>query len=467
MAQPITPPMNKGRPSSFRRNVTLLFSLPVFSWALYDFANTIFSMNIISRYFSLWVVETNGAPDILYSAAVSVSMFFVVVCSPLLGVLIDWRQKKVSYVRLFALTCIGGMIILGLLSTTVFAEAGGGVSFYLLVSLLIFVVCNFAYNSSLVFYNAMLPDLGKRDDLGRISGWGVAIGYCGTVVGLLSIQPFVLGQTPDWLNQALFLIPVAEGATEGENANAFLPTALVHLLFALPLFIFGKNPSAKAKVSAERPVIMVANAYRRVFRTFKEARKYRGVFMFLVAYFFFMDAINTVIAFMSVYAKRVIGFNDAELTFFLIGATLFAIVGAFIFGYLTDWIGSKRTLYLVLGMWVVALTVGASSTTVWMFWVTGVLAGIGMGSASVASRKLLVELSPAEKQGEFFGLFSLSGKMSAILGPLVWGAVTWFFQGQEAFGNRMAIVSLIGFVLVGWFFLSKVKVDTVPSKDAD
>lgn len=131
----------------FRRNVALLFSVPVLSWALYDFANTIFSMNIVSRYFSLWVTETNGAPDILYSLAVSVSMFFVLICSPLLGVLIDWQHKKASYVRLFGLISIIGTVILGIFGTTVFAGSQG-VTFPLLFGLAIFAICNFMFKSS-------------------------------------------------------------------------------------------------------------------------------------------------------------------------------------------------------------------------------------------------------------------------------------------------------------------------------
>lgn len=459
----ITPPNPErsiGR--DMARNVVLLFSLPVITWALYDFGATIFSMNIISRYFSLWVTETNGAPDLYYSLAVSISMVVVVLLSPLLGVLIDWQQKKVRYIRLFGGLSIALMVVLGLLATTVFAQQVN-VPLYLFLGLLIFVICSISYHASIVFYNAMLPDLGSKAQLGRISGWGIAISYCGTVFGLLAVEPFVFGRSPEWLNRVMMLLPVA--SDEGVNANAFVPTALMFLLFALPLFIFGRETMKAAVPSgiySERTIIA---AYRRVLGTFKEAKThYRSVFLFLVAYFFYMDVVNTVVAFMSIYATRVIGFTGGELTLFLIGSTSFAIVGSFLLGLVSDWIGSKKALYIVLTLWTAALVIGASSVSVGMFWITGILAGIGMGAATVVSRKFLVELSPVEKQGEFFGLYAISGRMSAILGPLVWGVVTSLFPGNEALGNRFAVASLIVFVVIGWLFLAKVKVDSATSE---
>ncbi|WP_054950278.1 MFS transporter [Numidum massiliense] len=465
MAQVAPPGQQKSPGSNFKRNIALLFSVPVMTWALYDFGATIFSMNIISRYFSLWVTETNGAPDIYYSLAVSVSMIIVVLLSPLLGVLIDWRQKKVPYVRLFGLACIALMIVLGLLATTVFAQ-GSNLSLYLMFGLIIFVVCNVCYNASIVFYNSMLPDLGAKEELGRISGWGIAVSYCGTVTGLIVVQPFVKGNTPQWLNDLLLLLPAGQG--EDVNANAFVPTALLFLLFALPLFIFGKDKVKPVVEAASQQKRTVAAAYRRVMQTIKEAKtNYRSVFLFLIAYFFYMDAVNTVVAFMSIYATRVIGFTAGELTLFLIGSTSFAIVGSFVLGLVSDWIGSKKALYIVLALWTVALVVGAFSFTVSMFWITGILAGIGMGSASVVSRKLLVELSPVEKQGEFFGLYAISGRMSAVLGPLVWGAVTAMFpRHAAALGNRFAVASLLVFIVIGWFFLARVKVPAGESKTA-
>ncbi|TCP55448.1 UMF1 family MFS transporter [Tumebacillus sp. BK434] len=433
------------------RNAGLFFSLPILAWAMYDLANTIFSMNIVSRYFPLFVTETLGQEDIMFSAAVSISMIFIALLSPLFGVLIDVRQKKRPYLITFTLLSILATGAIG-----VVGQMLGTHPSILYVGLGLFILANFAYNASLIFYNAQITDLGSRAEMGRISGFGVALGYVGTIIGLLAITPFVTGGVPDWVSTLLYLAPVEPGMEGGVNLNAFVPTALMFLVFSLPLFFLVKDRRTAAVDGQAFQGSIIKEGYSRVWRTFKSAREYKGLFRFLIAYFFFTDAINTVIAFMSVYAQGVMGLSASQLTLFLLVATAFAVVGSFIMGFVTDKIGSKRSIYVVLWLWVVALIIASVANTMPLFWVTGILIGIGMGSTWVSTRTLIVELSPVEKRGEFFGLFSLSGKVSAIVGPMVWGVITYLLRDYGDLGSRIAILSLLLFVLIGMWLMRKV-----------
>ncbi|MFD2171596.1 MFS transporter [Tumebacillus lipolyticus] len=436
---------------SANRQASLFFSLPILAWAMYDLANTIFSMNIVSRYFPLFITETLGQPDIVFSIAVSISMVLIALLSPIFGVLIDVRQKKRPFLLLYSLLSIAATAAIGLVG-----QALGTHPSILYVGLGLFILANFAYNASLIFYNAQITDLGSRREMGRISGFGVAMGYVGTIIGLLSIEPFVTGKVPEWLSTALLLAPVDEASKAGVNLNAFVPTALLFLIFSLPIFFLVKDRREQAIGGETFQGSIFKEGYARVWRTYKSAKEYRGLFRFLIAYFFFTDAINTVIAFMSVYAQGVMGLSASELTMFLLVATAFAVIGSFLMGFVTDKIGSKRSIYLVLWLWVAALTLAATSNSMPLFWVTGILIGIGMGSTWVSTRTLIVELSPPEKRGEFFGLFSLSGKVSAIIGPLVWGVITYTLRDYGDLGSRIAIFSLLLFVLIGMWLMRKV-----------
>jgi UMF1 family MFS transporter len=378
-------------------------------------------------------------------------MIFIALLSPLFGVLIDVRQKKRPYLTAFALTSILATAAIGLTG-----QALGTHPSILYVGLAFFILANFSYNASLIFYNAQITDLGSPQEMGRISGYGVALGYVGTIIGLLAIEPFVTGKVPEWLMTMLWLAPVEEGAKNGNNLNAFVPTALLFLIFSLPLFFLVKDRRDSSVKTEEFKGSIIKEGYSRVWRTFKEAKEHQGLFRFLIAYFFFTDAINTVIAFMSVYAQDVMGLSASELTKFLLVATAFAVEGSFIMGFVTDKYGSKKSIYVVLWLWVVALTLAAVSDSMPLFWVTGILIGIGMGSIWVSTRTLIVELSPPEKRGEFFGLFSLSGKVSAIIGPMVWGVITYLFRDYGNLGSRLAIASLLLFVLIGMWLMRKV-----------
>ena len=387
--------------------------LAIVSWSFYDFANTIFSMNVISLYFALWVTVDKGGSDLLYSVVLSGSMLAVALSVPIFGAISDQTGRRRGPLAALTLICVTATSAIGFFDQ-------------LAIGLLCFFLANYCYQPAMVFYNGMLPQISKGTNVGLISGYGVALGYLGSVVGLLTVKPFV---------------------EEGGRLAAFFPTALIFLVFALPCLIFVKDPSHES-VSK----VQFSQTFQTLKKTYQEASKYKNLIKFVLIHFLILDVVNTIIAFMSVYANKVIGFDDSQINTFMIVATLAAMVGSFGIGWLVKVKGNRLSYWLVLILWAVVLLITATSQTEAMFWVVGPLAGIGMGGVWVVSRSFLVELAPKEKLGEFFGLYSLAGKMASIFGPLIWGVVVWAFDSTQSFKYRVAVFVLFLVSCVSIYF---------------
>ncbi|HEY9898078.1 MAG TPA: MFS transporter [Pantanalinema sp.] len=413
-------------------------SLPTHAWALYDFANTFFAMNMLSLYFALWVTKDMGAPDLAYSTALSASLLAVAVASPFFGALSDRLGKRTPFVAGFTLLCC---LCTALLAPLIgFLGAGA-----LVPALVLFSIAVFGYNLAQVFYNAQLPDLAPPERLGRISGYGTAIGYAGSFVGMLLVMPFVTGKILAWQT------PIPGGG----NVGAFLPTALFFMLFALPHHLLVRD-SARAGTSAR---LGGGRSFGRLAETWRAARGIPGMVPYLFANLLFFDALNTVIGFMAVYAVKVVGFDEQkqEVQLVLLLATLFAVVGAWAWGRLVDRLGAKRTLSLNLAWWVLSLGAIILVRDKTLFaWVLGPAVGVAMGGTWTASRALLSRLAPPDRQAEFFGLYSLAGKFAAVIGPMTWGLVTYAFSGAPVLKYQLAIACQLLLVLAGGVLLSRV-----------
>jgi UMF1 family MFS transporter len=390
----------------------------VWSWALYDFANTIFSMNIVSMYFPLWVTRDMGGEDIHYSIALSASMIAAGLTMPLIGALSDSMKRRMPFLIGFTLMCA---------AFTAGIRFGGG----LFTGLFFFALANYGYQAALVPYDTLLPEVSRGKDVGRVSGLGVGLGYAGSICGLMMVKPFV----------------DAHGRTA-----AFIPTAVLFAVFALPTFIFVKDSGARP---ASRP-LDIRRVFRKIYVTLKNTRRYPGLSRFLLANLIFSDAVNTVIVFMAVYASKVIGMDDGAIRTFLIASTVFAALGSFASGRLTDRLGPKRALTLALVSWVFTLTLAGLSFSRGVFWAVGPLAGISLGGTWVASRALVARLTPPRKFGEVYGLYNLGGKFGFVVGPLLWGAIVLLLKPYGAAAYRAAILSLVVFVLVALYIMRRV-----------
>ncbi len=400
------------------------------SWALYDFANTIFSFAVVSGAIGLYLVNDNqfGERDgnALLSIAVVISVGINALVSPILGAFSDRGPGRMPFLLFFTALCIGATFFIANVPP--------------LIGLALFVVANFAYQAALIYYDATLKSVSYPATRGKLSGLGTGIGYCGTiVVGLLIF---------------LLEIPVAD---------RFRLTALLFLVFAIPIFIFVREP----RIDDRRPVTGadIRGAFGQLRRSIAHARQVPGLTRFLAGRFFYSDAVNTVIVVMSVVVVKTMGLSEANANLVLLLLTVVAIGMSFVWGWLCDRIGPKRTLVTVLASWAVGLVVGGvavgfGSAGIVPFLVAGAILGSGLGGVQVADRVLMVRLSPPDKIGEFFGIYGLVGKGSQVIGQLLYGAT--IFLLVDTIGNgayQVAVLSLLVTMFIGLWLIWPVRDD--------
>jgi UMF1 family MFS transporter len=376
-------------------------------------------MNVITLYFPLWVTVDKGGEDIVYSCALSLSMVMVALSMPLLGGLSDRMGRRMP-------------LLIGLTLFSVFFTALIGASNHLILGLIFFVLANYGYHAALVPYDALIPQVSRGFSVGKVAGIGVALGYVGAIAGIVMVKPFV---------------------SEAGRISSFIPTAFLFLLFSLPCFFLVKEEKKQAATIWWRTM---REEFTHIKETLSHTKKYPGLLPFLIANFLYCDAVNTVIAFMAVYAHQVAGFDDAMIRNLLIVSTVFAAIGSLIFGWLTDRWGAKRTLTLVLYLWIGTLVAAIASFSPVIFWLVGFLVGCALGGTWVSARALVLDLSPPEKIGEIYGLYNMGGKFGFILGPLVWGLIVLVFEDLNTMKYRIAVGSLLFFLFGALYLLRKV-----------
>lgn len=400
----------------------------VVSWCLYDFANTIFSMNVVSLYFPLWLTADLGVSDLWVSLANSISMALVALTLPLLGVQADHGQRRRSFLIAFTAVSCAATALIGV---------SGGVSVAAVI--VSFAVANYAYQGGLVFYNALLPSVASPGKVGRISGYGVALGYLGAIGGMVLVLPFNTG--------SIFGLSIP-GITGAGRSATFLPTAVLFALFALPCLLWVPEPQGVKETSAVG--LSLSEAFRKVWVALSNAKKYPGVRAFLVAKFLYEEAIATVIIFMAVYAHRVWGFTDSELTPFFVLSTVSAVIGSALIGRVTDRQGPKRTLEWVLAGWLLCFAAIIFAGHRLVAWAAGSAVGVCLGGTWTAARPLLLSMVPEEELAEFFGLYAMSGKAASIFGPLIWGGILLAAASlPEDLRYRIAVASMAALMAAG------------------
>ena len=392
----------------------------IFIWTLFDFANTSFSIVVVTFlyavYFKKIVAEGQSIGDLYWSLGTSIAMIITAIISPVLGAIADYSAGKKRFLLFFTLLCV--------VATSSLYFIGSGNVFW---GIFIFILANVGFEAGLVFYDAFLPEITEPKNYGRVSGYGFAMGYLGSLATLAIIYPFIQ------LNLIKESFPVA---------------ALFFLIFALPLFIFLKDNRKTPIVHESYFKIGVT----RVWSTLSNLKNYKNLATFLLAYFFYIEGVNTIIFFSGNYASTTLGFSDTELLIFFITVQTTAIAGSVLLGIVADSIGQKKTIIISLILWLITVLIAYLVHDKTGFYVVGLIAGIAMGSSQSTSRSLMTKLTPVEKKTEFFGFYSFFGKSSAVIGPLVFGLVS-FITGDQ----RLAIISIGFFFLIGLLILTKVK----------
>ena len=408
-----------------------LLNPPVVGWVLYDFANTIFSFVVVTRYFNDWIIEERGQPDIYVGLMVAAVSLALLVTLPLIGALADrWGRHKPILVA-FTLVCVTATGLLGVVDS-------------ILLALVVAGVATFAFNTSDSQYHPLLSVVAPERSRARVSGIGVAVGFVGSLTALGLIGAI---------------------ATDGHAQRAFAPGAALFMLFALPLFFLVRETGHAKPEPRVRPEV---GPFAQLAISVRRAR-HAPHGRLLLARFFYVDAIATILLYMTVYARRTGDFDSGEINVLLAIATVAALAGAIGAGLLAERIGPRQVILGTLTMTIIALVVGAGTGSSALLWVLGPIIGIALGALSAVDRVFMLRLVPTEHRGEDFALYALVGKLSSGFGPLVlWGGtvlVATELAGMSKFdASRTATFVLAGAALVGYLILRPLVDPTVAAQ---
>ena len=406
------------------------------AWALYDFANTIFSYAVVSTAIGVWLTDDarlgQAAGQLAQGLAVAVSVGLNAIVSPILGALSDRGGQRLPFLLVFTILTIVPCALIGPSPA--------------IIGAILFAIANFSYQAALIYYDATLKIVSRPASRGRLSGIGVGVGYFGTIaVGLL-------------IAYGIPAITGSEVAVEG----IFVLSAVLFAVFAAPIFLIVREPAGgRLRLADFKPDL------GQLRHTISDARVVPGLLRFLAGRFFYSDAVNTIIVVMSVVAVRAMGMTLGQFVQISLLLTVVAIVASFGWGRLVDRFGPRRTLGWVLASWAVGLVLGAVSLGLpgtalgnALFIIAGSIVGSGLGGVQVADRVLMIRLSPPEKLGQFFGLYGLVGKGSQVIGQLVYAAI--IFLLVDSLGNlayQIAVLTLIVTMLIGYWLIRPVRDD--------
>jgi len=387
---------------------------------MYDFANSGYTTVVITAVFNAYFVSVvaEGAPwaTFAWTGALAVSYALIVLTAPVIGA---WADAHAAKKRLLAATTIGCVLFTAGLACVGRGDLAPGIA--------LVILSNFCFGTGENLIAAFLPEIAEGEAMGRVSGWGWSLGYLGGIVSLGACLAYV-----------------THAQLQGVPATGFVPVAMlitagIFALASLPTFLFLREraqPAAAGRV--------VRGAIARVGETLAQARRFADLWRFLVCVVFYQAGIQTVIALAAVYAQEAMGFTTRDTIVLILLVNITAAAGAFAFGQVQDRMGHVRTLVLTLIGWVVTVLLAWAAEGPMLFWIAANLVGLCLGSSQSAGRALVGYLSPPARAAEFFGLWGLAVKLSAILGPLTYGAVTWMTHGN----HRLAIL------VTGLFFVA-------------
>lgn len=401
----------------------------VWSWAMYDFANSGYTTVVITAVFNAYFVSVvaGNAPwaTFAWTAALGISYGLIVVTAPMVGAYADaWAAKK----KLLLITTIG---CVAFTAGLYFAGPSS-----LILAVVLIVLSNFFYGTGENLVAAFLPELAKPKTIGKVSAWGWSLGYLGGLVSL-----------------AVCLGYIAWAEAQGRTATQYVPvtmviTAALFALASLPTFLFLRD---RAVPQPHLQNIGTARAaFARLAQTLRRAREYRDLFRFLLCTLFYQAGIQAVIALAAIYAQQAMGFSVQQTISLIFVVNISAAVGAFLFGHVQDRIGHVATVAITLCGWIGMVLLAYFAQGPAMFWVAANLAGLCMGSSQSAGRALVGLLSPVARRAEFFGLWGFAVKLSSIFGPITYGVATWVTQGNHRLGMLMVgSYFVIGLAILG------------------
>ncbi len=403
----------------------------LFSWALYDWANSAFFVMIqtfiFAAYFTSSIAENETTGTAQWGFTIGLAGFAIAILAPILGSIADVGGPRKPWVYFFA-----GISIV---STSLLWFAEPSIDF-LMYALILAFLGTVGAELSLIFYNAMLPDLAPPDKIGRWSGWGWSLGFAGGIVCLV-VGYFVL-----FLNGAS-LFGLDESMAQ-HTRSTFLFTGIWYAIFMIPFILKTSDAPSKKKSNVQA----IKDGFSSLGNGLRMLRKQVNIFRFLVARLFYNDALVTIFAMGGVYAAGSFGFTTADIFYFGIALNLTAGLGSYGFAWLDDKSGSKKTIMIsLIGLIIPVIAVIFVQSVFW-FWIWGLLLGVFVGPVQAASRTLMGRMAPEEQRNQMYGLFALSGKVTSFAGPMLVGWITLIMDNQRWGMGVILVMLVIGLVLM-------------------
>lgn len=415
---------------------TLLPGVPrkeVFAWAMYDFANSGYTTVVLTAVFNAYFVAVvaQGAPwaTLAWTLVLSASYLIGMLLMPALGAYADVHARKKAVLGWVTVGCV--------VSTALLALVGPG---DLLLAAVLLIISNFCFAAGVTLNSAFLPELARAEALGKVSGWGWSIGYLG---GLLAL--------------ALCLAYVLHAQGRGEPATHYVPVTLLitAALFALASLVTFAGLKERAQpLPGARVSGLLRKSTQRLWQTLRQIDRYRDFGWLMLCGLLYQAGLSVVVALAAIYAQQVMRFDTAQTMLLVLVVNVTAALGAFAFGYVQDAVGHRRALALTIWGWVAMVALAAGTTGTTGFWIAANIAGLCMGSSQSAGRAMVGLFAPRARLAEFYSLWNAAVWLSAILGPVTYGLVTWVTDND----HRLAMMITGLYFVAGLLVLARVDV---------
>ena len=413
----------------------------IYSWALYDWANSAFATTVMAGFFPIFFAQYWSNPEDLSISTFylglgnSVASIIVVLLAPILGAIADRGTYKKRFLVFFA--------FLGILMTAGLALISQGMW---QIALLTYVIATVGFSGANIFYDSLLPAVSNKDNVDYVSGLGYALGYIGG--GILIVINFLMITYPSFFGFA--------DDVEGIKWS-FISVALWWAIFSIPILLFVKEPKYH---KAETSLQTIKSGFKQLKNTFNEIRHLKVVFTFLIAYWLYIDGVDTTVR-MAADFGITLGFDSTTIMGALVLVQFIAFFATLFYVKFADKIGIKNAIYFAISAYMVIILSGYFVTEAWHFYVIAGMIGCFQGGIQTLSRSLYARIIPENKSAQFFGFFNMWGKFAAVIGPLLMGSVTLILSNiidDQVLSARIGLQSIMILFILGALVLSKVNI---------
>ena len=411
----------------------------IYSWALYDWANSAFATTVMAGFFPIFFAQYWSNPENLSVSTFylgignSVASIIVVLLAPILGAIADRGTYKKRFLVFFA--------FLGILMTAGLALISQGMW---QIALLTYVIATIGFSGANIFYDSLLPAISNKDNVDYVSGLGYALGYIGG--GILMVINFLMITYPSSFGLA--------DSVEGIKWS-FVSVALWWAIFSIPILLFVKEPKYH---KTETTLQTIKSGFKQLKNTFNEIRHLKVVFTFLIAYWLYIDGVDTTVR-MAADFGITLGFDSTTIMGALVLVQFIAFFATLFYVKFSDKVGIKNAIYFAIAAYMVIILSGYFVTETWHFYVIAGMIGCFQGGIQTLSRSFYARIIPKDKSAEFFGFFNMWGKFAAVVGPLLMGTVTLVLNNMindQVLSARIGLQSIMILFILGALMLSKV-----------